>query len=106
MDGRTHNADELRSWPAARVRHRLCCRSCEVPRSCPVPDEDADASVPMLLRDLLHQLVLEIAELESRIKAVEKHLAVLASQTAVVARGCARSRCRVVDGHCACRIRR
>jgi transposase len=48
--------------------------------------ESADASVPMLLRDLLHQLVLEIGELESRIKTVEKHLAALASQTAVVAR--------------------
>ena len=48
--------------------------------------EDADASVPMLLRDLLHQLVLEIGELESRIKTVEKHLEALASQTPVIER--------------------
>ena len=48
--------------------------------------EDANAPVPMLLRDLLHQLVLEIRELESRIKNVEKHLETLASQTPVVAR--------------------
>jgi transposase len=48
--------------------------------------EDADAAVPMLLRDLLHQLVLEIGELESRIKTVEKHLEALASQTPVVQR--------------------
>jgi hypothetical protein len=33
------------------------------------------------LRDLLHELILEIGELESPIKAVEKHLAALASQT-------------------------
>jgi transposase len=48
--------------------------------------EDADATVPMLLRDLLHQLVLEIGELESRIKTVEKHLEALAFQTPVVQR--------------------
>jgi transposase len=48
--------------------------------------EDADAPVPMLLRDLLHQLVLEIGELESRVKNVEKHLSAVASETAVVER--------------------
>jgi transposase len=48
--------------------------------------EDADAVVPMVLRDLLHELVLEIGELESRIKAVERHLKTLASQTPVVER--------------------
>jgi transposase len=48
--------------------------------------EDADAAVPMLLRDLLHQLVLEIHELESRIKNVEKHLETLASQTPIIER--------------------
>jgi hypothetical protein len=48
--------------------------------------EDADAAVPMLLRDLLHQLVLEIGELESRVKTVENQLEALASQTPVVQR--------------------
>ena len=48
--------------------------------------EDADAPVPMLLRDLLHQLVLEIGELESPVKTVENHLEALASQTPVVER--------------------
>ena len=48
--------------------------------------EDADAAVPILLRDLLHPLVLEIRELESRVKTVEKHLEALASQTPVVER--------------------
>jgi Transposase IS116/IS110/IS902 family len=48
--------------------------------------EDAEAPVPMLLRELLHQLILEIGELESRVKTVEKHLAALASQTPVVER--------------------
>jgi transposase len=40
----------------------------------------------MLLRDVLHELVLEIGELESRIKTVEKHLEALAAQTPVVER--------------------
>ena len=48
--------------------------------------EDADAPVPMLLRDLLHQLVLEIGELESRVKTVEKQLEALASETPVIDR--------------------
>ncbi len=48
--------------------------------------EDADAAVPMVLRDLLQELVLEIGELESRIKTVEKHLQALAAQTPVVER--------------------
>jgi transposase len=38
----------------------------------------------MPLRELLHQLVLEIGELEARIKAVEKELEALAAQTPVV----------------------
>ncbi len=48
--------------------------------------EDADVSVPIVLRDLFHELVLEIGELESRIKTVEKHLEALAAQTPVVER--------------------
>jgi transposase len=48
--------------------------------------EDADTAVPMLLRDLLHHVVLEIRELESCIKASEKHLAALAAETPVVER--------------------
>jgi transposase len=48
--------------------------------------ENADEAVPMLLRDLLHELVLEIGELETRIKSVEKHLEALARQTPVVER--------------------
>lgn len=47
--------------------------------------EDADSSVGMPLRELLNQLVLEIGELETRIKAVEKQLEALAAQTPVVA---------------------
>src|SRR5688572_20523411 len=48
--------------------------------------EDADAPLPMLPSDLLHQLVLEIGELESRVKTVEKHLEAIASQTPAVER--------------------
>jgi transposase len=48
--------------------------------------EDAESSVPMLLRELLHQLVLEIGELETRIKPVEKHLTAIAEQTPVIER--------------------
>ena len=48
--------------------------------------ENADEAVPMLVRDLLHERVLEIGELESRVKIVEKHLDALASQTPVVER--------------------
>jgi transposase len=48
--------------------------------------ENSDTTVPMLLRDLLHQLVLEIGELETRIKTVERHLDALAEQTPVVER--------------------
>jgi transposase len=46
--------------------------------------EDADTPVLMPLRELLHQMVLEIGELETRIKAVEKQLEALATQTPVV----------------------
>ena len=38
------------------------------------------------MRDVLHELVLDIGELESRIKTIEKHLEALASQTPVVER--------------------
>ena len=48
--------------------------------------ENADEAVPIQLRDLLHELVLEIGELETRIKVVEKHLEALARQTPVVER--------------------
>ena len=48
--------------------------------------ENADAALPMPLRELLHQLVLEIRELEARVKAVEKQLEALAAQTPVVER--------------------
>src|SRR6185295_1284496 len=48
--------------------------------------EDAETAIPMMLRDLLHQLVLEIRELELRIKTAEKHLAALATQTSIVER--------------------
>jgi transposase len=47
--------------------------------------QDADTPVLMPLRELLHQLVLEIGELETRIQAVEKQLEALAAQTPVVA---------------------
>ena len=47
--------------------------------------EDADTAVMMPLRELLHQLVEEIGELETRIQAVEKQLERLAAQTPVVA---------------------
>ena len=48
--------------------------------------EDADATLPMPLREALHQMVLEIRELETRVKAVEKQLEALAAQTPVVER--------------------
>jgi transposase len=48
--------------------------------------EDADAPIAMPLRDLLHQLITEIGELESRVKTVEKQLEALAAQTPVVER--------------------
>jgi transposase len=48
--------------------------------------EDADIPIPVVLRELLHQLVLEIGELESRIHVVEKQLEALGVQTPVGAR--------------------
>ena len=48
--------------------------------------EDADAAIPELLRDPLHQLLLEIGELEARIRTVEKQLEALAAQTPLVER--------------------
>jgi transposase len=41
---------------------------------------------PSLLRDLLHELVLEIGELEARVQTVEKHLEALSRQTPVIER--------------------
>ena len=46
--------------------------------------KDADTNLPMALREVLKQLVLEIGELETRVKAVEKQLEALAIQTPVV----------------------
>jgi transposase len=46
--------------------------------------ENADAPVPMALREALQQIVLEIRELEKRIKAIEKRLEGLAAETPVV----------------------
>jgi len=46
--------------------------------------ENADTTLPMPLRDWLHQLVLEIGELEKRVKTAEKQLGALAIQTPVV----------------------
>jgi len=46
--------------------------------------ENAETTLPMPLRELLHQLVLEIGELEKRVKTVEKQLGALAIQTPVV----------------------
>jgi transposase len=48
--------------------------------------EDADTKVPPALRQILHELVLEIGELEARIKTVEKQLEALAAQTPVIER--------------------
>jgi transposase len=48
--------------------------------------EDADSALSMPLRELMDQLVLEIGELETRIKAVDKQLEALAIQTPVVER--------------------
>jgi transposase len=48
--------------------------------------EDADSALPLPLREVLNQLVLEIGELETRIEAVGKQLAALAAQNAVVER--------------------
>jgi len=47
--------------------------------------EDAETPVLMPLRELLNQMILEIGDLETRIKAVEKQLEGLAAQTPVVA---------------------
>jgi transposase len=48
--------------------------------------EDADVSVPSALRDTLHELVLEIEELDRRIDEVSQRMENLAAQTPVVAR--------------------
>jgi transposase len=47
---------------------------------------DADTDVPILLRDLLHELVLEIRQLEVHTQTVEADLEALAAQTPVVER--------------------
>ena len=46
--------------------------------------EDDDIAVSMPLREVLHQLVLEIGELEARLKLVDQQLEMLALQTPVV----------------------
>jgi transposase len=48
--------------------------------------EDADSALSMPLRQLLHEMVLEIGELESRVKLIHKHLEAIAVQTPVVER--------------------
>lgn len=48
--------------------------------------EDADSGLSMPLRQLLHELVLEIGELESRVKLINKQLEAIAVQTPVVER--------------------
>jgi len=48
--------------------------------------EDADSTLSMPLRQLLHELILEIGELENRIKLVHKQLEAIGAQTPVVER--------------------
>jgi transposase len=48
--------------------------------------EDADSGLSMPLRQLLHELVLEIGELDRRVKLMDKQLEALAVQTPVVER--------------------
>jgi transposase len=48
--------------------------------------EDAEMALPPAIREVLHQLVLEIAELETRIDSVVKQLEALASEMPVVER--------------------
>jgi transposase len=48
--------------------------------------EDADTELPMGVRDLLHELVVEIRQLTSRIESVERQLAAMAGETPVVER--------------------
>ena len=48
--------------------------------------EDAEMALPPAIREVLHQLVLEIGELETRIAAVVKQLEALASETPLVER--------------------
>jgi transposase len=48
--------------------------------------EDADSGLSMPLRQLLHELVLEIGELERRVGLVDKELKAIAVQTPVVER--------------------
>jgi transposase len=48
--------------------------------------EDADVNLSMPLRQVLHELVLEIGELEVRASLVEKHLKAIALETPVVER--------------------
>jgi transposase len=48
--------------------------------------EDADAAIPMGVRDALNELVKEIGELEERIQSVEKQLKAIAAQTPTIER--------------------
>lgn len=48
--------------------------------------EDADSGLSMPLRQVLHELVLEIGELDHRVKLIDKQLEALAVQTPIVER--------------------
>ena len=48
--------------------------------------EDAETPIPMAMREMLHQMLEEIRELEGRIKAVEKRLEAIAAETPVIER--------------------
>ena len=48
--------------------------------------EDADTAIPMAMRQLLHELLAEIRELERRIALVEKQLEAIAAETPVIDR--------------------
>lgn len=50
--------------------------------------EDANTELPMGVRDVLNELVIEIRQLTSRIENVERQLAALADETPVVERLC------------------
>jgi transposase len=48
--------------------------------------EDADTAIPMGMRDILHELLKEIGELETRIESVEKQLKAIAAETPAIER--------------------
>ena len=47
---------------------------------------DPDSALPLALRELLRQLMMEVGELETRVRQVEQQLKALAAETPVVAR--------------------